>query len=164
MLRSVGLSASARALERVIIAEEEIAAAKTLIDAPTEELHKRQEFLVHASFQLLCPPPILREHVSDVYRVHARELIERARTGENTRYATKAEVFCGLLAASLKAPLRSNGQALAEQLFVELFPEKAKSMNWGFTGEAREGYPGELAELLADARKKLAMTDRVMKT
>lgn len=110
-------------------------------------------------FEILRPSPIFAEYPHDdaLYIVHCRELIARAKAGEDMRPGTKAEVLGALLRASLIAPLRAQGQALAERLFADLFPERATTA----LGEpAREQWAGQIAEDLSAARRKLAQSWR----
>jgi hypothetical protein len=64
----------------------------------------------------------------NVYRAHVRELLRRLQADggafRDLLPMTKAEVLCGLHAASLQAPLTAVGTALFQQLFCELFPGK----------------------------------------
>jgi hypothetical protein len=104
-------------------------------------------------FLALQPPGILRDmHV--LYEPHAKELCERCKAGEDLRPGTKAEVLAGLMHTSLKTPLTSSGMALTERLFREC-TEHDVGIDVG-----REAYPGELDELLAEARRKLRVESR----
>jgi hypothetical protein len=99
---------------RMAIAEEEITRVYPVPRSEPREL-----------FRALCPTAELRELSDDLYRMHVRELVERACAGGMLELYTRAEVLAGLSAASLKAPLNRVGQELAEQLFRELLPKAA---------------------------------------
>ncbi len=111
-----------------------------------------------SAFGVMCPTPPLRGKSHDVYRAHARELVERIIAGKDTRPGTRCEVLCCLLATALKAPLNQSGGALAEHLFAELFPRHQVSKA---STRRQEFYKGQIAEDLADARKRCAVADRV---
>lgn len=108
-----------RALRMIEIASEEL----------TREFPKGGEPL--GLLMALRPPPLLKEATEALYRAHARELCARAKAhkyGAGKGYlmpATEAEALAGLLATSLRAPLTSTGQEIAEWLFVRLFSTEA---------------------------------------
>lgn len=102
-------------------------------------------------FMACIPPRILRPLRSELYRAHARELVERSKLRKPVyKLPTKAEVLAGLLEASKRAPLNRAGMALADRLFTEIF-------GWSFESEpAREEWPGQLEEELEQARHRMA--------
>jgi hypothetical protein len=106
-------------------------------------------------FMLLQPPGALQGKAVALYRAHAAELIARAAAGEATRLATRAEVLVGLLATSLRAPLRTEGQACAERLFDEVFPGVLKECT-------REAWHGQVEDDIAAAQRKLQVPSRVL--
>lgn len=110
-----------------------------------------------AVFGIMCPSDVLRGKSMDVYRAHARELVERAKVGEDTRPGTKAEVLCAMMGAALKAPLNAGGLALAEWLFSECFPGHSISRD---AGHRREFYKGQIAQDYAAAQRQLYDRDR----
>ncbi len=82
-------------------------------------------------FRLLVSIGEMRNLGDDVYRAHARELIDRARGGtplKDLLPLTKAEMLVGLYLASLAAPPNAVGFGLYVQLFGALFPEKAAKL------------------------------------
>jgi hypothetical protein len=127
------------------------------LDLLMSQMRVAEELLAQSSsdcFAILYATAPIINHGEDVYRAHCAELIARAEKGEDTRPGTKAEVLCQMLAVSLKAPLRQDGQALTEHLFAELFPGR-------MAFETREVYEGQVAEDLHDARRKLRDETRV---
>ena len=108
-------------------------------------------------FLLLQPPASMQGKAVALYRAHAAELVRRAKTGGDLRLATRAEVLVALLATSLKAPLRSEAQACAETLFAEVFPGVVPP-------QAREAWTGQVEADIADAQRRLSVSDRVLAT
>lgn len=119
------------------IAEEEIAAAGD----------------PEGAFEILCPPPSLRDLREDLYRAHARELLRRHCAGASRKameMGTLAEICALLHQLSLKAPLKRDYARVFEFCFRECMPEEA--------GELFEN-PVELdiwerEELLPELRRK----------
>lgn len=102
---------------------------------------------------------VLHEYGSDrLFEAHVRELVARSRAGDDGRPATTAEVVASLMLTGLRAPLRSGAQALAVKLLEDIAPEIAARVR---SGDDREEWPGQMNEQLADARRRLAMSDRV---
>ncbi len=117
------------------VAEEEMAAAKA--DGTL--------------FAALVPTAPLLGKSLDLYRAHARELVQRAAAGAELEPATEAELLSVMLETALTAPLKREGQALAEHLFARVFPAGAA----GVVGEVeREKWPGQVAEDLAALRRR----------
>ncbi|MDX2012002.1 MAG: hypothetical protein SFW67_17550 [Myxococcaceae bacterium] len=108
-------------------------------------------------FMLLQPPLALQGKADALYRAHAKELIQRAAAGEDTRLATRAEVLVGLLGTSLRAPLRTEAQACAERLFNEVFPGVVAC-------SAREAWSGQVEQDIAEAQRKLQEPSRVLRS
>jgi hypothetical protein len=131
----------AETLDRVRIAEEELAAAQL-----PPEVRAR-------AFGVLIPTAALRGKTAELYRAHARELLGRLARGEDTSPGTLAECLSACLYTAGDAPLRQEGQALTEWLFAEVFPEQAKAIG---CGEARERWAGQVQEDLAALRRRLA--------
>lgn len=100
-------------------------------------------------FMALQPPALLEDMLPTLYVPHARELSARYDAGGDLAPATKAEILAGLQGASLRAPLDREGLALMEQLFYEVTGTQV--------GEplGRELYPGQLEEMLDQARHQL---------
>lgn len=110
-------------------------------------------------FAILVPPEGFTQLGDDVYRVHCRELIERLRRGQDCRPATDAELLAHVLRASLSCPLNQAGQAVAEHLFGELFPdhEVVKTRD-----RMPEVYRGQVEEDLEAYRRMLRVESRLM--
>lgn len=132
-----------RTFDRMGIAEEEISAGKAR--------HPRRAKRIDAVFRKLMPTQPLREKSDDVYRAHARELVERAALGEDLVPPTSAELLCVVLDASLKAPLDSTGLAAAERLFRAVFPERYESV---VEEPTPEPWKGAVDELLDGLRRR----------
>lgn len=59
-----------------------------------------------------------------VYRGHARELLERAAAGQDTRPGTAAEVALACCRASMQAPLNTEATGLYMKMWAQAFPGK----------------------------------------
>lgn len=92
-------------------AEEEIAAA--------QRRHPERADVLWHSFRLLKIQDAYtgRMSVEQVYRSHAREILDRVAHGTDTRPATAAELVVGLFAAAETAPLRHEGFALTARMW-----------------------------------------------
>jgi hypothetical protein len=121
-------------------AEEEIAAAGGQEDDP-----------VWRSFKLMNPSEmLLRTEI--VYRAHCRELIERVKTGQDTRPGTDAEMM------SQSAPLNRSAVGLQLRLFKRRLPEQFDLL--GVDLAQYEGDAWEIDEYEATLRRKLTDRDR----
>lgn len=137
--------------ELMRICEDEI--AKYIKNSPllTKELN--------AVFGVACPTPGLRGKSEELYRHHVLELISRAYDGNQAdmRPGTKAEVLAALSDGSLIAPPGQQWSALMEELCAEM----------GFAppdGEpTKPPWPTASADLLFEARRKLAVPERILK-
>lgn len=125
-------SALSYAFKMMDIAEEEI--ARSGVDA----------------FAYLCPPPALRNFHEDLYRSHAKELIERCKAELPLEVGTKAEVLAFLSELSLKAPLNNEHAALMSSLYNELFPNNS-------IDAIKEPWTDSNKELLAELRRKVGV-------
>ena len=136
-----------RAME---IAEEEIAAAR--------RRHPEKAAILWDCFMLLNRPPLFRNLHPAIYRHHCRELLERVVAGEDTRYATDAELLVALCRASLKAPLMDTAEVLYVRLFQRIFPDQdiEDADQW-----VREPYPGAADQLATRMRCQFGNPDRV---
>jgi hypothetical protein len=141
-----------RAFDLMEIAEQEIASECSAMDPETAKRVKRD------AFGVLRPGEPFQGVTDSIYRMHARELIARVSKREDTRPGTKAEVLIGLCQASLKAPLTGEGQALAETLWLAVFPatELASQL------DPREAYPGATEQALHEARRRCRVEERVV--
>jgi hypothetical protein len=94
-----------------------------------------------------------------LYRVHVRELLERAALSErpDLRSGTRAEVLLAISTATFASRLDRDVESLALTIASEAWPEKAEDF-----GAWPESYPGRHAELLREFRRKTASPDRVM--
>lgn len=138
----------AGAFQQMRIAEEEIASAKKLSPPRAGEIHD--------AFILLCPSPILEDFGEDLYRIHAREILERIIRGEDPEWATDAEVMAALYQTSMKAPLNQNAVALYFRLFTRWWPSFLPE---GMTelDLPREEWAGAMNELEWEIRRGLTM-------
>lgn len=126
------------------IAEEEIKAAQlTRVQGST-------------AFLALCPSPALRGKDLSLYRAHAREILQRIKSGADLRPATDAELLAVFSDTSLIAPFGRNAAAAFEALFARVMPE-AK-----IDGEALPGgaWPGAISEVIEMARRKYTVSGR----
>lgn len=88
----------------------------------------------------------------ELYRHHARELVERMRRDQRTSLGTRAEVLLTMMKASLVSPLTRAGQAVYEHLFAELFPEHAKRLG---IVPCAPVHPTQVEDDIGVARRKL---------
>jgi hypothetical protein len=143
-----GYGAIDRAFAAMRLAEDEIGAAK--------RRHPAQAALLHRSFEVLCAPP-LHPYDDRVYRAHARELLDRLARGDDTRPGTCAEALVAVMQAVTVAPPGAQLAALAEHLFVAVFGKPIDDSE-----PPREPWKGASDELLADLRRRLTDTTRVL--
>lgn len=108
------------AFEHMRIAEEEIKSAKQRYPQKAQELH--------ASFRLLCPPESFTKYPPDLYRAHAKELLQRIARSKDITLATRAELCIVLSEASLLAPLENDYACLYSQSFRVIFPRKYRQL------------------------------------
>lgn len=133
------------------VAEDELALAR--------RRHRRaiRSAVFDRAFLTLCAPPQMITLAAQVYRAHARELLDRlGLEGEaaDLRPATEAECLIACLEMSLKAPPRAQMAATIDRLWLHV---------WGHAvpGEpAREPYPHAIDELVKDLRRRLATSTR----
>lgn len=139
LARQAGLPAGiVRAFDLMALAEEELAAAGNPVGA----------------FALLMPG-ILAEYTDELYRSHCRELIARAKAGEDTSLGTLAEALVAMMVTAGASPLRPEALALTDHLFDRLFPGAREQMFPGVPPH-RERWDGQVAEDLSALRRKLA--------
>ena len=134
--------------DRMEVAEEEIALAKSRANTAAERLR------INGAFMALMPPPQFAGRAPEVYRAHCEELLARVARGGDIDLGTRAECLCALLDSSLKFPLNSTAGAAAEKLFVAVF---GRSVN---DSPPREPYPGAADEMIAELRQKVAVPNR----
>lgn len=111
-------------------------------------------------FIALRPQSQFQGKTLDLYRAHARELVDRVTAGAKQTAmepATDAELLTAIHETSLKAPLTAGGMAIAARLFQSCFPDKSTEI---FGEEQREPWPGYVAEEIARMRKKFAVDGR----
>jgi len=138
ILGSVAYGTLVDTFGRMDVAEETIAEAG---------LTKAQS---QGAFARCCPTQPLRGKSLDVFKSHCAEIARRVKAGEDLALATEAEVLCALVDAALVAPLRREGAALADWLWPRV-------MAYPLPGPTTpEAYSGQVAEDLAQARRKLA--------
>lgn len=134
-----------RTFARMSAAEEEIRDAKAR--------HPQHAPQIDKAFGILCPSAPLQHKSVDVYRAHCRELLDRVAIDGDTRAATDAEVLCAVLDQSLKAPITTTAQALAEQLFERVLDGAPAS-------RTPEPWPGACDELRSQIARRLADPER----
>lgn len=105
------------------------------------------------AFAILCPTPVLRGKSVEVYRAHVRELLGRLQRGDDLEPGTDAECLCAALYAGGDAPLRQEGQAVAEWLCARVFPVQAAEIG---CGRMPERWEGQVLEDVAQLRRRLA--------
>ena len=127
------------------IAEEEIAKAEATDPAHAETIHD--------VFQFCCPTAVLRDAPDNCYRVHVRQLCERAAKGEDMRPATDGELLACLCLTSLDAPMDRAHSLLYYRLAkANLDFEEPE---WAGDGLWQESWPGECDEVEKDMRRRL---------
>lgn len=112
------------------------------------------------AFGAMCPSPILRGKV-ELYLAHAMELcarVKRGVRGPGLEPGTDAECLAAYSEQSLRAPLNRQGQACYEALFHKLFPKAARALQP--EGPTPETWPGQVAEDVAQLRRKLTVKGR----
>lgn len=107
------------------IAEQEIERAR----AGTRGARYR---LFREAWMQLTPPPILHSASPEVYRAHAREILERVKERGTikgvTDEPTKAEMVMVLSNQSLKHPFNSTATRVVEDMFCDVLPEDAQRL------------------------------------
>jgi len=119
---------------------------------------KRRDF---SPFIALRPSAPLQGKTLELYRAHARELVERVRSGAKQsamEAGTDAELLCAVHETSLKAPLTAAGMAVAAALFGRCFPDQVEKI-FG-EDKYREPWPGFVEEQLGAMRRKLSISGR----
>lgn len=107
-------------------------------------------------FLALALPDVMKHMTLDLYRAHARELVDRARTGEDLALATRAEVLAGLYGASARAPLRREAWAIYRRLFAELLPDLFASLPPDVRqADHEERWEGQVEEDIRSAQRSL---------
>lgn len=152
LLGSAVMGMLGTAFQQMEWAEDEITKAQQRHPAATDQLF-------HA-FSLLRPTHE-RMEFELVYRAHCRELLDRAATGTDTRPGTAAEICCACSQASLIAPLTGTAVGLYGRAWAEAFPELPVFNDLQDHYEAIKGH--EIDDLTQQTRRKLAVTDRVLK-
>lgn len=143
-----------RTFARMEIAEELVAAAKK-----TARGRPRRN-AIDVVFEYACPTEAIRDKSDDVYRSHVRELIDRAIVDEDMRPPTKAEILCGLLALSLKAPPSSEIRNLVDVLWADVMPQHPIDEPPN-TRPVHTAWSSETTELYAEIRRRFPDAMRV---
>lgn len=138
--------------DRMKEAELEIADAQARWPDKADELH--------AAFQILAPPELLRR-TPRAYPAHVRELLERVATGHDTRPGTCAEVLAGLLHVGTVTPINAAARAVVKHCFAKVFPEATTMLRETLADFGREEHEGQLAQELSWARDKCRAEERV---
>jgi hypothetical protein len=127
------------------VAEEELDAARLTPEQRSQ------------AFGFLCPTTPIRGKSLDLYRAHVRELLGRLREGATLEPGTLAECLSVCLYTAGDAPLRQEGQALAEWLYAAVFPHDPARLG---ASTMPERWEGQVQEDLAVLRRKLAVERR----
>jgi len=131
------------------IAEEEIAEAI--------KRHPLEAIQINRAFSVLCPRMNLFAHkTQELYRHHAREILERVRSGEDTRPGTKAEVLAALAESSFASVLNESAHVLADRLMADIFPEYQQPEGWA----PQEWMDGAADDALKAARRLVSDDSR----
>jgi hypothetical protein len=134
----------ARAIRRtfrfVEVAEEELARASLS--------SRRARVRFKGLFAALYPGEMVG-YADDVFRHHCRELIGRARRGEDLSPGTDAEVLIALSSASLRAPPDADHAHAMSVVFARVFPDSA------LEPAGSESWPGRLGEILGELRSRV---------
>ena len=130
------------------IAEEEITAAMEA----TTDLELKERF--NASFKHLLPTEPLSSVSTEVYRSHAREILDRVEKEEDVRPGTNAEVLAVLVEASQRSPLNQTGFLLYCRLFREVMPQ-ANEIHHTSPYEGQDYHEQVANDLLDHSRRKL---------
>ena len=140
----------ARTVEHVFaamdVAEQEIEAAKGR--------YPRLADRINQSFRYLSPTAVLEKTSLDVYRHHAREILERVAGGQKLAPGTDAELLAAMSGISQAAPPSRELTLLYMKLFRELYPDQAAEFFEGITPDLYE--EERMAELESELRRKLA--------
>lgn len=129
-----------RTFDRMAIAEEEI------------EARGGRKSAAWKAFKLLVPTGPLANLSDEVYRAHARELLDRHAAKADTRPGTKAEVLGTISRMTLATRLDRDVETLGLRLCDELLGSEL--------AELPDEYPGSIAEKLEEFRRRLAVADR----
>lgn len=142
-----------RAFELMEVAEQEIRTiVLRLLDEGADVAARR----AWNAFGALYPPPALQGKPEGLYRLHVRDLLERASAGVPLAEGSKAEVLLAISAATLASRLDADVEQLGLALAAEAFPEQAGVLLEG----SRESYAGARAEVLRELRRKCRVDDR----
>ena len=152
LLREVQLGNVVDVFDAAVLADSEIAAAQAR--------HPHKAEALWNSFRLLQPNSALLRTHPKVIRAHMRELLERVAYDEDTRPATRPEIMMGFAHACMAAPITPDAQALYTRLALEVFGDNL--FKGGYDAAYTERWPGELDQLEADLRERLAVKDRVL--
>ncbi|GLX06704.1 hypothetical protein Misp03_36310 [Microbispora sp. NBRC 16548] len=123
--------------------------------------HPASADLLFHSFTLLRPTS---RHMATefVYRAHCRELLDRAATGQDTRFGTAVEVCCACCDSSQLAPLTSPAAGLYLRMWGMAFPGLPMFADSHGHHEALEGT--QIDELETKLRRKLTVKERRLAT
>lgn len=137
-----GFSHLGKIFDQMEIAEDEISAAK--LRNPNHADALQSSFM---PLRWMLDSPVRNE----VFRSHARELLQRVVDGAPLAPATKAELMMVLANTSVNAPMNSRGAALYHALFRAVFPERVNEL----IGEPEpEPWEGANDELISELRRK----------
>jgi hypothetical protein len=139
--------------DRMTIAEDEIEKAQAR--------HPECSDRIWGSFKILCASQ-LSGYPDVVYQAHCGELLDRVAEGVDTTLGTKAEVMIVCAQASLAHPPNPTVASLYAQLFSEIFPDLADTIQDMLAPNAWVNLD-DVHELLGTLRDKARVNDRVLK-
>lgn len=139
--------------DRMTIAEDEIKKAQAQ--------HPEHSDRIWGSFKILCASQLSR-YPDVIYRAHCVELLDRVAEGVDTTLGTKAEVMIVCAQASLAHPPSPVTASLYAQLFSEIFPDLADTIQEMLAPNAWVNLD-DIHELLGTLRDKTRVDDRVLK-
>jgi hypothetical protein len=139
--------------DRMTIAEDEIKKAQAR--------HPECSDRIWGSFKILYASQ-LSQYPDVVYRAHCVELLDRVANDEDTTLGTKAEVMIVCAQASLAHPPSPVAASLYAQLFSEIFPDLADTIQDMLAPNAWVSLD-DIHELLGTLAHKARVNDRVLK-
>lgn len=108
--------------------------------------------LIHDAFQYMRPSKYLRNVPMKVYRIHAKEIVQRIIDKDELEPATDAELLIAFSEISLKIPLHAEPATAYFRLAKQHFPEII-DMEYEY-----ESYPGSIEETYQELRQKMAVS------
>ena len=132
------------------------------------DLHPGKAAEITDCFTFARPTKYLLNTGTHLYRAHVRELVERVANGVELTLGTDAELVGMMSQLSLEAggPLTRSATGMMLRVFHRLFPDFTFDIAIDDLMPDRyfEDWPGQMDELEAKARAKIASTWRVKET